>query len=282
MRRHGDAGVAEWEAIGDRWGLATLLSSRGQVRTMDGDLLGAAEDFERAQECIRQLGGNSSDNVMVTMRLADLRLRADDTAGARQHLEAMRAERSFGAGEMLHQIFIAAIEGAIAVHEKDDAGITRAYEDLRALLCTLGSPSLFNSHAGAIGHAIAAGLVLRLGRTDDAGEHLREGYAQGLLTNDKPILAAVGMSVANWARMLGSFREAAVVHGASARLRGSEDAANPSVIELVAALRSELGAEYDAAYAVGVALDADAATARIDPMTLSSSGRPRDQEPSRT
>jgi hypothetical protein len=177
----------------------------------------------------------------------------------------MRAQRSFGAGELLHTIFIAAIEGAIAVHEKDDAGITHAYEELQALLCTLGGPSLFNAHAGAIGHAIAAGLALKQERVDDAAEHLRAGYAQGLLTNDKPILSAVGMAVADWARMLGWSREAAVVHGASTRLRGSEDAANPSVVELVTALRAELGAEYDAAFAEGLALDGDAATARIDP-----------------
>jgi tetratricopeptide (TPR) repeat protein len=268
MRRQGDQAVAEWEAIGDRWGLAALLSSRGQVRTLDGDLLGAAEDYERAQECIRQLGGNSSDHVIVTMRLADLRLRAGDIAGARQHLETMRAERTFGAGELLHRIFVSGTEGGIAVAEKDDAGIARAYEDLRALLCTLGSPSLLNAHTGAIGHAIAANLALKLGRVDDAGDHLREGYAQGLLTNDKPILAAVGTAVASWGWAEGLAREGAVVLGASTRLRGSADTANPSVIELVTALQEDLGPEYDVAYAEGLALDAEAATARIDPMAV--------------
>jgi hypothetical protein len=242
-----------------------MLTSRGQVRTLDGDLAGAAADFERARECIRMLGGNSSDDVMVTMRLAELRLRAGDPPGAREYLEILRAQRAFGAGEPLKQIFIAAIEGAIAVAEKDDAGIAHAYEELRALLGTLGSPTLFNAHAGAIGNAIAAGLALKLDRVDAAGEHVREAYAQGLLTNDKPIISAVGMAVADWARVRGAFREAAVVLGASTRLRGSEDASNPSVIELVDALRDELGTEYDAAYAEGLALDGDAATARIDP-----------------
>ena len=263
MRRHGDAAVAEWEAIGDLWGLATLLSSRGQVRTLDGDLLGAAEDYERARDCIRQLGGNSSDHVMVTMRLADLRLRAGDPAGARHHLEVMRAQRSFGAEEMLHRILVAATEGAIAVAEKDQAGMALAYEELWAVVRGLGSPSLLNAHAGGIGYAITAGLALRLGRIDEAGQHLHEGYAQALLTSDKPILAAVGMSVANWGRALGAFRDAAVVLGATERLRGSADASNPDVIELVAALREELGAEYDVAYAEGLALDSDVAAACI-------------------
>jgi hypothetical protein len=51
-------------------------------------------------------------------------------------------------------------------------------------------------------------------------------------------------------------------------LRGSADTANPSVIELVTALQEDLGPEYDVAYAEGLALDADAATARIDPMAV--------------
>ncbi|NYJ06522.1 BTAD domain-containing putative transcriptional regulator [Petropleomorpha daqingensis] len=265
MRQHGDEAVVEWEALGDRWGLAAMLSTRGQVRTLDGDLLGAAEDYERAQECIRQLGGNYSDDVMVTMRLAELRLRAADPAGAREYLEVLRGQRTFGAGKPLQQIFIAAIEAGIAVAEGDDAGVAGAYEALRELLCTLGTPSLMTAHSGAIGHAIAAELAVKLGRIDRAGEHVREGYAQALLTNDKPILAAVGTAVAAWALARGRARDAAVLHGASTRLRGSDDTTSPSVMQLVTELRAELGEEYEVAYAEGMALDADAATARIDP-----------------
>jgi hypothetical protein len=265
MRRYGDDAVVEWERLGDRWGLAAMLTSRGQVRTLDGDLAGAKADFERARECIRQLGGNSSDDVMVTMRLAELRLRDGDAAGAREYLEVMRAQRTFGAGEPLQQIFIAAIEGGIAVTEKDDAAVARAYEDLRDLLCTLGTPSLMTAHSGAVGHAIASGLALKLGRLDETEKHVREGYTQAVLTNDKPIIASVGAAVAAWAQARGQAREAAVVLGASTRLRGSDDATSPNVIELVAALREDLGEEYEVAYAEGQALDSDAATARVDP-----------------
>jgi hypothetical protein len=272
MRRHGDEAVAEWEALGDRWGLATLLSSRGEVRTLDGDLIGAAEDYERAQQCIRELGGNSSDHVLVTMRLADLRLRAGDTDGARQHLAGMREQRSFGAGEVLHRILVASTEGAIAVVEKDDGALARAYEALCVQLCSLGEPSIMNAHSSAIGHAVAAGFAVKLGRVDDAADHLRDGYAQALLTSDKPILAAVGMSAATWLHAVDRPREAAVVLGATTRLRGSADAANPSVVDLVTSLREALGADYDVAYAEGLALDVDDAAARIDPKVIRAVG----------
>src|SRR6185312_8757873 len=105
---------------------------------------------------------------------------------------------------------------------------------------------------------------------------------QALLTNDRPILAAVGLAVSWWARDRGRPREAAVLVGASARLRGTDDPTSPLVIRLTRLLRADLGPEFDACYAEGLALDATAATARIDPArALSSSGRHRDQVPSR-
>jgi hypothetical protein len=106
---------------------------------------------------------------------------------------------------------------------------------------------------------------LKLGRLDETEKHVREGYTQAVLTNDKPIIASVGAAVAAWAQARGQAREAAVVLGASTRLRGSDDATSPTVIELVAALREDLGEEYEVAYAEGQALDSDAATARVDP-----------------
>jgi predicted ATPase/DNA-binding SARP family transcriptional activator len=266
VRRDGDAGVAEWEDLGDSWGLAALLSARGQVRTIDGDLRGAAEDLERAREYIRLMGGQGSDDLLVTMRLADLRLRAGDLDGARRHLAAMRAQRGFGAGNPLHRLLVVAMEGAIAVAADDDAGVAAAYESLAARLTASGNPSLMDAHAGAIGHSAAAALAVRLGRMETADEHLRAAFLQALLTSDKPIIANVGMSAALAARAKGRFRDATVLHGASIRLRGAEDRTSPPVAELVASLRAALGDGYDAALAEGLDLSADEAIARLDPM----------------
>jgi hypothetical protein len=103
---------------------------------------------------------------------------------------------------------------------------------------------------------------------DDAGEHVREGYRQAVMTSDRPIIAAVGLSVAAWARSLGLPREGAVVLGATTRLRGAEDPTNPVVIGLTSDLREDLGSDFDACYAEGTALDGEAAVARVDPDTV--------------
>jgi hypothetical protein len=59
-----------------------------------------------------------------------------------------------------------------------------------------------------------------------------------------------------------------VLCGAAARLRGAEDPTSPLVAELTAGLRDRLGPEFDTLYAEGRAMDADAATARLDPDLL--------------
>ena len=48
LRADVEAAYLDFERIGDRWGLSSILASRGLVRTMDGDLAGAMADYERA------------------------------------------------------------------------------------------------------------------------------------------------------------------------------------------------------------------------------------------
>jgi predicted ATPase/DNA-binding SARP family transcriptional activator len=267
LRKDAEAGVPEWEAIGDRWGLASMLSARGQLRTLDGDFTGAAEDLERAAELIRMLGSHD-DHVMVTMRMAELRLRDGDGAGARRHVDAMRETRTYGAGELLKNVLVGVMDSAIALAEDDGPAADKAHDHLHELLDSLGEPTIYHAHAASIGHAAAAGAAVRAGDLADAEEHVRVGYRQALLTNDRPILAAVGLSVAAWALAIGRPRDAAVVLGATTRLRGVDDPTNPLVILLTGSLREELGADFDTCCAEGAALDSEAAAARVDPDTV--------------
>jgi len=264
LRRNAQAGVPEWEAIGDRWGLASMLTSRGQLRTLDGDLIGAAEDLERAAGLIHDLGSHD-DHVMVIMRLADLRLRAGDGDGARRHLRTMREVRTYGAGDLMRRMLVAAMDAAVALSEDDAEAADRAHDRLHELLESLAAPTIYTAHGAAVAHAAAAGAALRAGVLDDAEEHVREGYRQALLTNDRPILATVGLSVAGWARATGRSRDAAVVLGACTRLRGTDDPTNPVVIALTSALREDLGVDFEVCYAEGAGLDPEAAEARIAP-----------------
>ncbi|MGR7025594.1 BTAD domain-containing putative transcriptional regulator [Geodermatophilus sp. URMC 62] len=264
LRAEAATGLAEWEELGDRWGIGALLSGRGQVRTLDGDLTGAAEDYERAQQLVRELGG-TSDHLLVTMRLADLRLRAGDVEGARRHLATMRAARSLGTVEVLRSVLVAATAGSVAVAAGDVDGVRAGYGALVAVLAGLSVPAPHSEHIGAVGHAAAGLLALHLGDLPAAGGHVRAGHRLAVGTQDRPILASVGLTAAGWAHAVGAAREAAVLLGAAERLRGAADPTNPVLARLTAALRDDLGDEFDTAHAEGMALDPEAAATRLDP-----------------
>nr|WP_239523398.1 BTAD domain-containing putative transcriptional regulator [Geodermatophilus normandii] len=264
LRTETSAGLADWERLGDRWGIGSLLSVRGLVRTLDGDLAGAAADLERAQLLVRELGG-TSDHLLVTMRLADLRLRAGDLDGARRHLATMRGDRSLGSVVVLRSVLVNATAGSIALAAGDTDGVRAAYDELGTVLAGMSEPAPHAGQVHAVGHAAAGGLALHLGDVAAAGAHVRAAHRFGVHTTDRPVLAAVGLVAAGWAHAVGASREAAVVLGAAARLRGSGDVTNPVLAALTATLREALGPGFDVAHAEGLALDAAAATARLDP-----------------
>ena len=61
--------------------------------------------------------------------------------------------------------------------------------------------------------------------------------------------------------------DAVTVHGAAARLRGTEDRSEPQIAELTGNLRAALGEDFEVMFGRGMALDRPAAIARLlDPI----------------
>jgi hypothetical protein len=119
-----------------------------------------------------------------------------------------------------------------------------------------------------VGWAAACSLYLHLGNGDQALAHVCEGYRLAVATNDLPILASVGLTVADLAVHRGLHRNAAEVLGAAARLRGADYPTHPLTVSLTASLRAALGPDYTPAYAGGQALSRSEAISRLDPATL--------------
>ncbi len=93
-------------------------------------------------------------------------------------------------------------------------------------------------------------------------------YQRALTTNDHPIVAVAGVSIAMVTHRLGDARAAAEILGAAAVLRGADDATDLRIAALTAELRAALGDEFDVAYGAGKALDQAAALQRLDPSPL--------------
>jgi hypothetical protein len=123
-----------------------------------------------------------------------------------------------------------------------------------------------HDHQRAIVHGFAGRLALEDGDLDAACELLRDAYEASIAATDLPIAGRVGEGTVLLALQLGHPAEAAEMLGASMRLRGTEDRANPQTAAVLDALYDGLGEEAtEAAVAAGRAMDRDAALARLDP-----------------
>jgi len=121
--------------------------------------------------------------------------------------------------------------------------------------------------------AIAQAVLGALGPVDTRAVERRVhdvtvAYPTAIGTEDMPIVAAVGVSVAWLAEALGRPEDAAAVLGAAAKLRGSADPGDPVIRELTSRLRGELADAFDEAFERGRLLDRPAAIGRIDPALL--------------
>ncbi len=266
MRSDIEASYTEFEVIGDHWGLAGVLSARAQLRTLEGDLEGATADYERALQYSAEMG-SQEDLSFLHMRLAGLRIRTGDLVRARRDIEAIRDgeggpwqgfDRNWFAEGML--IALTAEEGDL---EKASLMSAELREDVQSR--RLG---MMHGHAVAVVGAITASVSVRTGDLTDAADELRRVYPVAVATTDQPIVATVGVSVGMLAERTGRLADAAEILGAAARLRGSEDATDPSIARLTASLRGAMGSRFDECYAAGRNLDHDAAIARVDPGLL--------------
>lgn len=106
---------------------------------------------------------------------------------------------------------------------------------------------------------------MRLGDVTTAAADLRRAYEAAVRTQDHPVIAVVGVSVAGLAAALRRPDLAARILGAAAALRGSDDATEVAIRQLTSELRDTLGTGFAAAYAEGRELRGDEAIAAVDP-----------------
>jgi hypothetical protein len=264
MRSDAELALAEFRAIGERWGMASSLGVLAQIKTMESDLVGAVADLEEALALTEQLAGHD-DALMLNMRLADLRMRTGDSAGAGHAVAQMQSIAD--AAPSGHQaVFVQVVMGEFA----RNLGDTAAARDLSAkAVARLGQfPAVHpaRGHVAAIVLAFASKISLDDGDPETADQQLSDAYRYACGTKDMPILAIVGVARALYLATTDRFAESATALGASARLRGSDDPTQPAIASLVATLRAELGdAAFDAAFGSGRDLDVAAARAFLNP-----------------
>ena len=267
MRIDIDAALTDFEFIGDRWGIATTLNSRAWLRIIDSDAAGALADFERAQQQLREMHANE-DDLMLLLRLAGLRLRLGDIDGARRDLTAASGPESAGPQAPIRLLLADCVAAQVELADGHPAEAMNVCRSLRARLDEQTGAEWMLGHIIAVVRSATAAVAVQVGDLELARSDVEAGYPMAATTDDLPILANLGVSVAALAAELGQYRTAARILGAAARLRGGDDFTDPLITRTLSLVREHWPDGEAAAYQVAKALSATDCIALLDPATL--------------
>ncbi len=263
MREQTELAMAQFRALGERWGLASTLRNLGAVYLLDGRLDEATEAYEESLRLVEEFN-SYDDKLFAYARLADIALRRGDVAAARGFAEQAQACAIEGGG--IEAIFVSVVVGDIERRVGRVAESRASHAAAMRRLAQLPDVHPMQAHLRAFLLILSARLHLDAGDLAGAAAETGRAYTAALATKDLPILADVGVLSAQLDVAGGRFDAAAEVLGAAARLRGADDVTALDVAAVTATLRAELGdAVFEAVYARGQVLTRDAATARLDP-----------------
>lgn len=267
MRPDVEAALVCFRQAGDRWGQATVLPMRAQLRQYDDDLDGALADLREARSLAGEFGSlDLGDEVFIDVHWIDLHLRRGDTDLAIAVIDSAR-ERALRANSPEMPALVDAWEAVFRVRRGD---LDRARELLDGAERGLRGDTTFpGDHARTLVGSVRASLCLETGDLAGAEKALEKAYTAALETRDLPILSLVAVNAAALAEAQGRHHESAVLLGAASRLRGAHDRTDRQVRELTRRGRAALGEEaFAAAYGKGWKLDGKTAVTEVDPARL--------------
>ena len=249
-----------FRAIGERWGLANVLSALGDAYTKRGDFPAAIGALEESLRLLRQLNPDS-DAGFQRMWLASVRIRTGDP-GAREELERYVAEHTDDR-EGRNAAFGLNLLADLARQQGDldEAAALYAAGWQRQAVAPIAVPQFKAILRGGMAHVAVA-----RGDLTAARELAVEAMRFAVDGRDMPVIALTSVVTVAIAAAQGDRERAAAVLGASDSLRGGPDRSNPDAERLAAELRAALGpVAYEAAYARGHALGRADALALVDP-----------------
>jgi predicted ATPase/DNA-binding SARP family transcriptional activator len=264
MRSDIEAALEAFRTMGERWGLASTLRGLAQLHTLDGRLDEAMEVYREALALSAEINSREDEGFLLG-RLADLEMRRGNFDAARSYINRARATAEEH-GAPVEAAFTLAVLGAVE-HESGNLEEARAlrHEAMRRVE-TLPTEHPAQGHIRAVLLGVSARIAFDEGDFEAARTYGRDAFVAAIGTRDLPIVAAVGVALAELSELTGCPDEAAVMLGAAARVRGADDPTSRQIIGLTARLKEQLGADrFAERYAVGEALDRDAAIERLRP-----------------
>ena len=227
-----EAALAEFRAIGERWGMSFALSELADRIAVRGELAGACAYYEQAIEVVSEVGA-TEDVILMRARQARLyRLLGDKDSSAAALAEAQRLAERVTWPAALGLLVLAKAELA-----RCDGDFEEAHEHLRAAKAVLGEEA-DHPNTRATTHDLLGYLADDL---DESRAHRAAACRAAAEAGHAPLLAHVLVGVADLALRLDRPEQAARLLAASAAVRGLPDRSHPDVDRIEQAARDRLG-----------------------------------------
>jgi predicted ATPase/DNA-binding SARP family transcriptional activator len=222
--------LAEFRAVGDRWGIAFALTELADRIGRRGKFAAACEHFNQAIAVVTEVG-TIEDVVLWRARQAQLFwLQGDEESSTAAMAEAQRyAER-------------AAYPSALAGLALAKAELARWSGDTEQARRQLGVATTALDQEQALIRAVTQDLLGYLADSlDEAREHRAAAFQAALVAGHAPLIAQVLVGIADLALRDERYEQAAQLLAASAGVRGLPDRSQPDGARIERDARRRLG-----------------------------------------
>jgi predicted ATPase/DNA-binding SARP family transcriptional activator len=224
--------LAEFRAIGERWGISFALTELADRIAVRGEFAGACEYYEQAVAVVTEVGA-IEDVIQLRSRQAQLYwLLGDEDSSAAAIAEAQRC-----AGRVTWPDALAELALSKAELARWNGDAEEAYQQLRVATTMLGDEAE-QAHIRAVTHDLLGYLADDLG---EARAHRVAAYEAATEVGHALQIAKVLVGIADLALRRDQYEQAARLLAASAAVRGLPDRSHPDVARIEQAARRRLG-----------------------------------------
>ncbi len=248
--------LAEFRAIGERWGISFALTELADRIAVRGEFAGACEHYEQAIAVVTEVGA-IEDVIRLRSRQAQLYwLLGDEDASAAAIAEAGRCAERVTWPDALAELALSKAELARWGGDAEEA-----YRQLDVATAMLGDEAE-QANVRAVTHDLLGYLA---GDLSEARTHRAAACQAASEAGHAPLIAQVLVGVADLAIRCDQYERAARLLAASAGVRGLPDRSHPDVARIEQAARHRLG---EARFAEATQEGAQASWSQLVTVTL--------------
>ncbi len=226
--------LAEFRAIGERWGISFALTELADRIAVRGEFAGACAYYEQAVAVVTEVGA-SEDVIRMRARQGQLYwLLGDRDASAAAIAEAQRCAERVAWPNALAELALAKAELA-----RWGGNAKEANQQLGVATTILGDEAE-QAYIRAVTHDLLGYLADDLG---EARAHRAAACRAATETGHAPLIAVVLVGIADLALRRDQYEQAARLLAASAGVRGLPDRSHPDMTRIEQAARRRLGEE---------------------------------------